>query len=30
MLKMHDRMIIELNDYRNVIRARDVILRTLF
>lgn len=30
MLKMHDRMIIELNDYKNVIRARDVILRTLF
>lgn len=30
LLKMHDRMIIELNDYKNVIRARDVILRTLF
>lgn len=29
LLKMHDRMIIELNDYGNVIRARDVILRTL-
>ncbi len=29
LLKMHDHMIIELNDYGNVIRARDVILRSL-
>jgi sugar phosphate isomerase/epimerase len=29
LLKMHDRMIIELNDYDRVIRARDIILRTL-
>jgi sugar phosphate isomerase/epimerase len=29
MLKMHDHMIIELNDYNNVLRARDVILRAL-
>jgi hypothetical protein len=29
LLKLHDRMIIELNDYDNVLRARDVILRAL-
>ncbi len=29
LLKLHDRMIIELNDYGNVLRARDVILRAL-
>jgi sugar phosphate isomerase/epimerase len=29
MLKLHDHMIIELNDYNNVLRARDVILRSL-
>lgn len=30
MLKLHDRLIIELNDYSNVLRARDIILRSLF
>lgn len=29
LLKLHDRMIIELNDYGNVLRARDVILGAL-
>jgi sugar phosphate isomerase/epimerase len=29
MLRLHDRMIIELNDYKNVLRARDLILRLL-
>jgi len=29
LLKLHDRMIIELNDYDKVLRARDVILRAL-
>ena len=28
LLKLHDRMIIELDNYANVLRARDVILRT--
>jgi sugar phosphate isomerase/epimerase len=30
MLRSQDRMIIELNDYKNVIRARDIILRSLY
>ncbi len=29
MLRLHDRMIIELNDYSNVLRARDLILNLL-
>jgi sugar phosphate isomerase/epimerase len=29
LLKLHDRMIIELNDYGNVLRARDIILGAL-
>ncbi len=28
LLKLHDRMIIELDDYNNVLRARDIILRS--